>query len=249
MTGIKPILSLLVTFILLLHAAGQDLPAHSEIAKTPVLPSPVTPARKSQVSILRSPVPVSRWLLSFNPFGLLEAPRAYGAGIGYRLNKNTEIWTEISLLQNRSFTPVGPAAGIRQILQLKKFLFKDRNLFVAAEIRYKNYSYFNTANFRNTAAGDTMVNVRYTSYHYIFGGALQAGYRTRLSRSGRVQAELTAGIGIKNKEIQRPWLPAGYKYLHTSVDPNIVDLMETPGPAVYFPGSLRVLYIFGKRLG
>lgn len=196
------------------------------------------------------PVPVSRWSLTFNPFGLLEPPAAIGIGIGYRLNKNMEIWSETSLITNGLMVTYGPLTGIRQILQLKLFAPSNGNYFLAFELRYKSYSYRDTNDFANPATLDTLRNVQFQSSHYFFGGGFQVGKRCSLSKDGKLQLEATIGIGVKFKVINRLGPPDGYKYqgVGFSVDYNIRDAIETPGTAPYFPGSLRLIYNFGKRL-
>lgn len=174
---------------------------------------------------------------------------AIGAGIGYRLNERTEIWSETSLLTNGLMMYVGPLTGIRQIFQLKRFIGSDGHFFVAGEIRYKYFSYRDTADFSNPSINETIHNIPYHAYHTVFGAALQAGYRINLSKNGKFQVELTGGIGIKNKIIDRPGVPTGYtEYVTPSVDLNIYDFIESRGISIYFPGSIRVIYPFGKRI-
>jgi hypothetical protein len=191
--------------------------------------------------------PQRRWLLSWNPLGLLEPSMAIGIGIGYHPNINLEIWSETSLLRNVLFPSAGSTSGMRQILQFKRFISKDPRFFVAAEIRYIFFTYHSSDNFRNSSVPETPLSLSNTSDHYVFGAGLQAGYRRPITNDSRLILELTAGLGIKNKIIRWNGVPAGYEYMNRSIDVNVWDLIETPGTSVYLPGSLRLVYTFGKK--
>lgn len=192
--------------------------------------------------------PQRRWVLSWNPLGLIEPSTAIGIGIGYHAKSNLEIWSETSLLRNFVFPDGGNTSGMRQILQFKRFISKDQRLFVAAEIRYIFYTYHSSDFFRNPTIPDTLHSLTNTSKHFVFGAGLQVGYRYPLTNDSRLMLELTGGFGIKYKIIRWYGLPVGYKYVRRSVDPNIEDLKETAGTTVYLPGSLRLIYTFGKKL-
>lgn len=189
-----------------------------------------------------------RWVLSWNPLGLIEPSMAIGIGIGYHSKSNLEIWSETSLLINVLYASGGKTSGMRQILQLKRFISKNQGLFIAGEIRYSFFTYHASNNFINIAVHDTILNLSNTSNHYVFGAGLQVGYRWPLTNDSKFMLELTGGLGIKNKIIRWHGIPAGYKYIHASIDPNIWDFIETSGISVYLPGSLRLIYTFGKKL-
>jgi hypothetical protein len=195
-------------------------------------------------------IPPRRWLLSFNPLGLLEG--AFGIGIGYRLNKHSELWSETSLLGGRPYAGATPMTGFRQIIQYKRWLpfGPDDNFFLAFEARYKQYSYRDTNDFANPVTMNTLKNVHFLSDHYVFGAALQAGHRNLLLRSKTLAVEAILGIGYKYKIIDRRGPPAGYVYqdLGESIDLNIRDLVEQAGSTIYFPGSVRLIYFFGRKL-
>jgi len=195
------------------------------------------------------PIPLYRWIVSFNPFGLLEPPMAIGAGIGYRFNKQFELWSETSLLKNGIAVTPGPVNGIRQIAQLKYFLEKNGVYFLAVEGRYKYYSYRDTGVFINTATHDTMQRVSYSHEHSVFGAGLQLGGRWSLSHNGRLQMELTIGLGIKWKQIIRKGAPADYTNIdYPGPDISVRAISDDKNANFYFPGSLRIIYNFGKRL-
>jgi hypothetical protein len=192
--------------------------------------------------------PQGRWLISYNPLGLIEPSMALGIGIGYHPKANLEIWSETSHLHNSLYPNGGSTSGMRQIIQLKRFISKDQRLFVAAEIRYIYFTNHSSDNFRNTFRPDTLLFLANTSRHHIFGAGLQVGYRWPLKRNSRLMLELTGGLGIKDKTIRWNGVPTGYKYVDRSVDVNVWDLQATSGPSIYLPGSLRLIYSFGKKL-
>jgi len=187
-----------------------------------------------------------QWSISFNPYGLLEPPAATGAGIRYRLNEKFEIGAETSLLSNGLYN-FGPSlTGIREIFQVKKFMGKNNLFFIAIDTRYKSLSYRDSKDLYNPVTHDTLLNAHFRAHQYFFGGGFQLGVRGNLSRSGRLQLEFTGGFGIKQKTIDRQGIGKDYRNLHHSIDFNIWDQIQIPGPAVYFPGSLRLIYTFGK---
>ncbi len=194
------------------------------------------------------PLPVQRWTLSFNPLGLLELPAAVGVGIGYRLSDKVEIGSETSLLRNGPL-PVGSSlTGIRQIVQLKRFMDKNHHFFLAGEIRYKSFSFLDSNDLINPVTRDTLSGIHYRTHISFVGAAFQFGTRLPLSTNGRFQLEITAGLGIKQKTIGRKGIPVEYQNLYHSIDLNVWDLMYTPGTTIYFPGSIRFVYTFGKKL-
>jgi len=98
-----------------------------------------TPSRKDIISLDRmfasKPQPVSRWILSLNPYGLLEPPAAIGLGVGYRLTERVELWSETSFITNGFFQTEGPVTGVRQILQTKYFVDRNLNFFVFLQLK------------------------------------------------------------------------------------------------------------------
>jgi hypothetical protein len=193
-------------------------------------------------------LPVRRWILSFNPWGLLEPQAAIGAGIGYRLRDNLEIWSETSFLTRGFPDGYDHTSGIRQILQLKYFFGKNRDFFVAGEVRYKSFTTDYRDNFYDQTTRDTL-SFSHRSRYYFFGAGLQLGGRFRLGKSDHFFLELTGGLGVKQKTIIRYGVPSGYTYLPIrSIDINAAELMNRPGAALYLPGSMRLIYSFGRKL-
>ena len=193
--------------------------------------------------------PVNRWILSFNPLSLMEPPMAIGLGVGYRLNPKVELWSETSFLTGSNFSSDGPLTGVRQILQMKYFIEKHRGFFVAGEVRYKSYQYRDKLNFVNQDTHDTLFNFSHFSRHYYWGIGFQVGWRRNLSANGRFQLELTTGLGLRLGKVDRQDVPPGYKYedLYPPKDMRIEDLNKGFLP-YYLPGSIRLIYLFGKRL-
>lgn len=106
----------------------------------------MTPARPAVyclalTAILLFSLPASaqstRWLLSFNPLGLLEPKGALGVGAGVKFNKYMELWSETSLLRTVIYAGDSSLTGVRQIVQIKYFPHGYPDFFVAAEVRYK----------------------------------------------------------------------------------------------------------------
>ena len=196
-------------------------------------------------SKLPIPTPGRKWGLSLNPCGLFEFPMAFGAGISYRLSNTMELWSETSLLHGSIVRDSGSSTGIRQILQLKRFLDHE-GMFIAIEARYRYFSYHNFSNFYSPAANTVLTGIPNTSYHSIVGAGVQIGQRFHFpgSSNGKFLVEITGGIGVKHKTIRRPDIPSGYKYANVQIDVNIKDLIETPGTTFYIPGSLRLIYTF-----
>jgi hypothetical protein len=206
--------------------------------------------QNSMAQTFQKNLPIREWLVSINPFGVLEPQSALGAGIGYRINKSYEIWMESSFLTRVSPGLYDHISGFRQILQGKYFFDPKGPFFVAAEARYKFFSLGDKGMFYNPVSHDTLSNVSYRSRHYFFGGALQFGGRFLLSSKGNLLVEIIAGFGVKQKTRVGDRSPAGYLYIPAPMptDPNINYRMQQPGTTIYLPGSIRFIYVFGRSL-
>jgi hypothetical protein len=170
--------------------------------------------------------------------------------VGYRLNPKVELWSETSFLTNIGTLDLdGPLTGVRQILQAKYFIDKGGRFFVAAEGRYKSFQYRDKLNFYNPDTRDTLLNFSNFSRHYFWGMGFQAGWHRRLSTNGRFQLELTTGLGFRIGRVVRQDVPRGYEYkeFYPPKDLRIEDLSKGFLP-YYLPGSIRFIYLFGKRL-
>lgn len=197
-----------------------------------------------------SPLSISRWTLSFNPLGLIEPPMAVGLGVGYRLSAQWELWSETSFLTNGVYTTDGPLTGIRQILQGKYFPGQQQHFFIAVEARYKSYQFRGKDDFINAAAHDTLRNYSNFSRHYFWGGGAQVGWRFNLGSGDHFQLETTVGLGFRSSSVIRQNVPRGYKYvsLVNPIDFNIPHSIDNGFGVAYLPGSVRLIYLFGKRL-
>jgi hypothetical protein len=216
----------------------------------------VAPARAQYKTYAEDTPFVRRWSLSFNPLGLLEDPAAIGIGVGYAISRRVEIWSETSsLFQWAPIYPTRNLSGFRQIIRLSlvppKVLNLGTHTFLAVELRYKTYSYRDSGVFLDPASGDTLTAVPFQSKHFIFGAALQAGYRFPLWGSARWQGEVTIGLGVKYKKITHQGPLPRYQYQRGewwSTDVSIPDMIQTAGWEPYLPGSFRIFYTFGRRL-
>ena len=196
------------------------------------------------------PVPISRWVLTFNPFGLLEPPAAAGLGIGYRLNRTIELWSETSLLVPGLWLNKDTVSGFRQLLQVRCFIHYAPNTFIGVEARYKSVWIWELNDLYNPATQNVLLNWDNHTHKYFFGMALLAGQRFTFGRSGRLQLEMTVGLGFKNACVAFKNIPPGYveRSAHKAK-------MDTPfgsrvigdfsGP--YIPCTMRVVYLLGKR--
>lgn len=145
----------------------------------------------------------SRWLLSFNPLGLLEPKGALGVGAGLKLNKYVELWSETSLLRTVIYAGDSSLTGVRQIVQIKCFPHGCPDFFVAAEVRYKTYQYRVGDEFFNPTTSLYLENYMYTVQRRFFGEALQLGFRRSLKEDLGLYIEFTAGLGIKQPVFRR----------------------------------------------
>lgn len=194
-----------------------------------------------------SKVPVRRWILTYNPMGLLEPPAAIGLGIGYRPFKEVELWSETSFLTNGFYHTQGPLTGIRQICQLRFFPY-GTSFFVAGELRYKSYQFRSREEFYDSLTHDTLHQFSNFARHYFFGMAVQLGWRVNATRNGRFQLEATFGLGFRKGYVKREGVPAGYLYMNNKIDFNFSG-PNGEVPPIYFPGSLRLVWLLGRQTG
>ncbi len=172
---------------------------------------------------------------------------AIGLGVGCHINADYEVWSETSILKKGLLDAAGPVNGIREILQLKRFIGLDKHMFLALEARYKYYSFLDSGDFFNNATAGRLYAIPNFQRHFVYGAGLQVGYRLGIGKSERLQLEFSAGLGMKNKVVTLAGVPPGYEYNSiNSTDLNVRDEMNTPGLSVYCPGSLRLIYTFGK---
>jgi len=188
----------------------------------------------------------TRWLLSFNPLGLLEPKGALGVGVGVKLNKYVELWSETSLLRTVIYAGDSSLTGVRQIVQIKYFPHGYPDFFVAAEVRYKTYQYRVGDEFFNPTTSLYLENYMYTVQRRFFGEALQLGFRRPLKEDIGLYIEFIAGLGIKQPVFKEKGIPAGYRHSNANKGNGLEDGI-TPSN-VYAPGSIRLIWAFGEKL-
>lgn len=246
MSLIKRTLFFVSALLFFNQAMGQSGPPHPPLPSwLSWLPQHSFPPQPSRSSL--EDLPASRWILTFNPLGIAEPEEAIGLGIGYRVNKKIEIGSETSLLRNIIYTYDNRLTGVRQVFQVKRFL--PRNFFLAAELRYKYYSFRDSTDFFDPVTQATLNHYGYLSRHLFFGAAAQYGRRYFISKDGKLQLELTIGFGLKDKLFDKVGVPGGYGYLRHSTDFNLErDVVEYRGVLPYFPCSVHFVYNLGKGL-
>lgn len=171
----------------------------------------------------------------------MEPKAAVGLGVGYAFSRRWELWSETSRLQHLLLTPES-SSGIRQILQMKYFPSqRTPNLFLAAEVRYKDYQYSRTGNFYNVST-NVYLNVPLTQHNRFWASALQAGVRQAIGKKSNLYVEATIGMGYRHMLFMRETgAPAGLQHFEgKSLDLESVD--------IYYPGSIRLVWAFGKKL-
>ncbi|CAN5870857.1 hypothetical protein BH11BAC4_BH11BAC4_15560 [soil metagenome] len=183
--------------------------------------------------------------ISFNPHSLLEAEQgAVGVGVGYRVTRRIEVWTELNYLFRGFFHPDDEFRnlhGFRSITSFKYFYNNKHGFFAGAELRVKKYSFDDKSSFENLQAGDSLFNFKYKPAHTLIGGGIFWGKRFKLGASGKFELEGNIGIGVKYRMIDRKNVPVGYtqiKYRAPDTRPNTDEEAAYP----YFPATVRFIY-------
>jgi hypothetical protein len=186
--------------------------------------------------------------LSVNPFAILEPQAAYGAGVGYRINELVEISTEYAQIQPSAIMGEGNYTniqGFRSVTQFKYSLsvneYTKSKTFIGAEFRLRKYSFDDQASFTNKATGATIKDYNFKNTTTVKGFAGIIGKQWDFGEDSRWALELTAGIGLRFKNIQRDGTPD-----NTFIVPKTMGFGETPNyvdnyTSVYFPIGLRVM--------
>ena len=186
------------------------------------------------------------WSLSMNPLGILEPQAAFGLGIGYQFDPNWQLWLESSVLfQLYNVSPPSCVNGFREILALKYYFGARQSLFVAGEVRWKQVNYDDVANFYNRSDTVRVNNYAYRLVNIVSGAAVWFGGRVRLSDDHRWRIEPSVGLGFKGRTIRWHGVPEGYQY-QTQLDklnPFTTSPRENSGLTVYFPATLRFVYV------
>ena len=186
--------------------------------------------------------------LSVNPLAILEPQAAYGAGVGYRFNDYLEISTEYATLSSNNMFDAyrfNGVEGFRSVTQIKYTISvneeKYNKVFVGAEVRYKNYTYMDMANFTNTQTGVVTKDYQYKNTTTVKGFAAIIGKQFDLGYMSNWALEFTAGVGLRNKNVQRDNTPA-----NSAIVPKDLGFGETPNyldnhTSFYFPIGVRVM--------
>lgn len=154
------------------------------------------------------------WTAGLNPLGPGESLSSIGPCAGYRVSPVIGFWAEGSYIFYNLYKVAGweKVRGYRFLFQPRYYLGSERRLFLAPELRIKNFSYQAVLSFVNKATGDTLPHYRHRASQFLLGGALVIGIQTRLPGRGNFFLELTAGIGGKMRYIKRRNIPPGYSF-------------------------------------
>ena len=195
-----------------------------------------------------TPIIQKGFYISFNPHSIFEPEQgAVGLGVGYRISKRIEVWTELNYLYKSFFKDPGyldNLKGFRSITSFKYYYYNKHGMFVGAEFRIKNYSFDEKKTFVNMQTHDTLLNFQYNTAHTLAGGAVFWGKRFKVTANGKFELEANAGIGIKQRRISRKNVPAGYvKLEYRAVDSFVPFPMHDVEDAYpYFPAIVRFIY-------
>jgi hypothetical protein len=209
----------------------------------------ITVSAMAQRKNRHTPILQKELYLSFNPHALLEPHQgAAGLGMGYRLNKRIEFFTEISYLyrgiDGKSANDFNNLKGFRGIVSGKYFYQNKYGFFVGADIRIKQYSFNGKNTFVNSQLRDTLNNYQYKPQHTLIGIAAFWGKCFKITANGKFELEGNIGIGVKRRFINRKNVPTGYlklEYLdQRRISPIPDDDIEQDLP--YFPATFRFIY-------
>ncbi|MBX2931037.1 MAG: DUF3575 domain-containing protein [Chitinophagaceae bacterium] len=183
-----------------------------------------------------------------NPLGILEIQAAYGAGIGYRFNEQWEASTEYAQLKPSVWMGEGKYTniqGFKTTSTIKYTLhineYTNSRTFVGAEFRYKQFSYDDVADFTNLTTGKTMKEYNFKNTTRVKGFAGIIGKQWDLGENSRWALELTAGIGLRFKNIQRDNTPENSFIVATDTGFGETPNYKDNHTSVYFPIGLRVM--------
>ncbi len=197
-----------------------------------------------------SPIVQKGFYLTLNPYSPLEmAQGAAGLGIGYRINKRVELWTEFSYLYKGIFydgDDFNGLKGIRNITSFKYYYNNKHGFFVGAEFRFKKYSYSSETDFVNDLTSDTLTDYIHEVVQSIPGGAVFWGKRFKLTPNGKFEMEANIGFGVRQRIISRRGMPDGYKKLEYDLK-NIRRISPIPdhdveGVLPYLPLGVRLIW-------
>ncbi len=187
--------------------------------------------------------------LTVNPLGVLEIQAAYGAGIGYRFNEQWEVSSEYAQLKQNFLFGEGKFTniqGFKSTTTVKYSIdineYTKSRTFVGAEFRYKQYSFDDVADFTNNTTGKTVKEYAFKNTTSVKGFAGIVGKQWDLGENSKWALELTAGIGLRFKNIHRSNTPE-----NSFIVAKDAGFGETPNykdnhTSVYFPIGLRLMF-------
>ena len=199
---------------------------------------------------------------SFNPLSPAEPQFTLGIGFGNRFSARSEYFAELSYVAKNPVYgfEVDYLHGARFIAQyryhflhpwnplLNTGLAKKRglpriNLFIAPEFRIKPFSFAARRSFVRDSPADTLNNFLYKANAVAVCGAILLGSSYNISKNGKWQIELSAGIGARQKFVRYKNVPANYQsYFIRKIDigpPSIDEAVSMP----YFPCCMRIRYV------
>ena len=191
--------------------------------------------------------------VSFNPAGMFEVQQgAAGLGLGYRITKNLEFWAEGSYLyrgigtEGENFRNL---RGFKGIVSGRYYYKNKHQFFFGVEIRYKNYTYTDKADFENKSTIDTLFKLQYKLQNTLYGGAALFGKKIKLSRSGKFEIEAIAGLGLKYRFVNYHNVTQGYTIIlnqprYDGINIVPVNYQYTEQWLPYIPATIRLLYHF-----
>jgi Protein of unknown function (DUF3575) len=186
--------------------------------------------------------------ITFNPLGIVELQSTVGAGMQLPVNNHIALFTEIAAVFKHPFyqNPDNIKFGLRNIIQLR-YYSKTRKLstsFVALEARIKHYSFYNVRSFVNEFARDTLNNLSHTAVATSVGGGIVFGTMFPLSKNKKLQMELTAGIGVKQKFVKYKNVNRLYKPLFFQGGSGFsIPAIDETAAMPYLPCAIRICYL------
>jgi hypothetical protein len=201
---------------------------------------------------------------SINVLSMAEPMFAFGPSFGNRFTERSEYFFEAAYVAKSPFydwQDISRLHGARLLAQYRyHFLQQWRPLinfgkanrrrrerqqsFIAAEFRYKPFSFSSKGNFVNPFTLDTLINVPFSAGTNTFGGALLFGGTLNLSANEKWKLEITAGIGGKQRIVNLKSIPSGYRvYRELQKEGPVFPLLQEETGAPYFPCTIRLRYI------
>ncbi len=185
------------------------------------------------------------WNAGVNPLGLFEPLSNIGPCVEIRISPAVGLWTEASYILRSQYqlNSWKKVRGARFIFQPRFYFGRQHVFFIAPELRLKRFNYSVSMNFINKQTQDTLKNYFHRATQVQAGGGLVLGVRTWLSRRQQLAFEFTGGLGVKNRQITRHNIPAGYSYENRTGGFGLAPHYEWDNDAaLYIPCSIRLIW-------